>query len=75
MDGPVGSVWRAQQGGGGAFSRAGALLGAAGQTTGAGASPGHADPLQVFDPQRADYAAVARSRYAISRWAGTSRTR
>ena len=61
MDGPVESVWRAQQEAAARFSEGWRALleSAAGRTTGAGASPGLPDPLQVLTRSAADYAAVA----------------
>jgi hypothetical protein len=61
MDGPVESVWRAQQEAAARFSESWRALleSAAGRTTEAGAAPGLPDPLQVLTRSAADYAAVA----------------
>ena len=61
MDGPGGSVWRAQQEAAARFSEGWRALleSAAGQTTGTGAAPGLPDPLQVLTRSAAEYAAVA----------------
>ena len=60
MDGPMESVWRAQQQKAAARFSQGSrelLESAAGRTTGAGVSPGLPDPLQVLTRSAADYAA------------------
>jgi hypothetical protein len=60
MDGPVESVWRAQQEAAARFSEGWrALLESTSGRTGAGTSPGLPDPLQVLTRSAADYAAVA----------------
>ena len=61
MDGPVESVWRAQQEAAARFSEGWRALleSTAGRTTGAEVSPGQPDPLQVLTRNAADYAAVA----------------
>ena len=61
MDGPVGSVWRAQQEAAARFSEnwRALLESTAGQTKGSGASPDSSDPLQVLTRSAADYAGVA----------------
>ena len=60
MDGPVGSVWRRSRRRHPFSEGWRALLeSTAGQTTGAGTSPGLPDPLQVLTRSAADYAAAA----------------
>jgi hypothetical protein len=61
MDGPTESVWRAQQEAAARFADGWRALleSTAGRTTGAGASAGLPDPLQVLTRSAADYAAVA----------------
>jgi hypothetical protein len=61
MDGSMESVWRAQQEAAARFSQGWRELleSTAGQTPGAGASPGLPDPLQVLTRSAADYAAAA----------------